>query len=124
VDGHLVTNVLPTTILTGAGVGLLFMPSVSIAMSDVTPSESGLASGLVNVAAQLGAAIGVATMATVSTAHTRHLLAQHVPVPQALTSGFRVAMVVAVGTTVSSLIAAIVLLRPREASSPDLAVEL
>jgi MFS family permease len=116
VDGHLATNILPTMILTGAGFGLLFMPSVSIALSDVTPRESGLASGLVNVALQLGAAIGVAALATVSTARTRHLLAQHVPGPLALTGGFRAAMVVAVGCTTSSLVAAVVLLRPRRAT--------
>jgi EmrB/QacA subfamily drug resistance transporter len=123
VDGQLATNILPTMILTGAGFGLLFMPSVSIAMSDVTPSESGLASGLVNVAVQLGAAIGVAALATVSTARTRRLLAEHASVPAALTGGFRVAMVVAAGCTASSLIAAIVLLRPRRATAVEPAAE-
>jgi EmrB/QacA subfamily drug resistance transporter len=121
VHGRVVSNVLPTMILMGAGFGLLFMPSVSIAMSDVTPRESGLASGLVNVAVQLGAAIGVAALATVSTARTKHLLAEHVPPPLALTGGFRAAMVVAVGCTTTSLVAAIVLLRPRRAGIADAA---
>jgi EmrB/QacA subfamily drug resistance transporter len=119
VDGRFVTNVLPTMILIGVGFGLLFMPSVSIALSDVTPSESGLASGLVNVAVQLGAAIGVAALATVSTARTSQLLAEQAPLPVALTGGFRVAMVVAAGCTATSLVAAIVLLRSHPAPGLD-----
>ncbi len=117
VDGQLGTNVLPTMILTGIGFGLLFMPSVSIAMSDVGPSESGLASGLVNVAVQLGAAIGVAALATVSTSRTRQLLSEHMALPVALTGGYRVAIVVAAGCTAASLVAAIVLLKSRPASA-------
>jgi MFS family permease len=113
VNAKYVTDILPTMILTGAGFGLLFMPSVSIAMSDVAPSEAGLASGLTNVAVQLGAAIGVAAMATVSTARTRQLLSEHKPVPVALTGGYRLALLVAAGCTTMSLLAAITLLRSR-----------
>jgi len=74
-DARYPVNILPTMILTGAGFGLLFMPTVQIAMSDVAPDESGLASGLVNVATQVGAAIGVAALATISLSRTQRLLA-------------------------------------------------
>ncbi len=110
VHGQFSTNVLPTMILNGAGFGLMVTPTALIAMSEVAPSESGLASGLVNVAVQVGAAIGIAILATVSTARTRQLLSEHVAVPVALTDGYRVAMVVAAGCTAASLVAAIVLL--------------
>ena len=112
-----VPDVLPTMLLNGAGFGLVFMPSVSIAMSDVGPSEVGPASGLVNMAVQLGAAIGVAALATVSASRTRQLLSEHMALPVALTGGYRVAIVVAVGCTAASLVAAIVLLKSRPASA-------
>ena len=115
VHGQFSTNVLPTMILNGAGFGLMVTPTALIAMSEVAPSESGLASGLVNVAVQVGAAIGIAILATVSTTRTRQLLSDHVAVPVALTDGYRVAMVVAAGCTAASLVAAIVLLRTRRA---------
>jgi MFS family permease len=117
VHGQFTSNVLPTMILNGTGFGLMVTPTSLIAMSEVAPSESGLASGLVNVAVQVGASIGIAVLATVSTTRTRQLLGDHVSVPVALTDGYRVAMVVAAGCTAASLVAAIVLLRPRRAKS-------
>jgi EmrB/QacA subfamily drug resistance transporter len=113
-DARYPVNVLPTMILTGAGFGLLFMPTVQIAMSEVAPEESGLASGLVNVAAQVGAAIGVAALATISLSRTQRLLAGHHSVPVALTGGYRLGLLIAAGCTTASLVAAIALLPPRQ----------
>jgi hypothetical protein len=114
-------DVLPTMVLNGAGVGLWFMPSVSIAMSDVGSAESGTASGLLNTAVQLGASIGVAVLASVSAARTVGLLAKHIPLADALTSGYRLGFLVAAGCTTCSLVAAWFLLgsrAPRTAESP------
>jgi EmrB/QacA subfamily drug resistance transporter len=107
-------NILPTMLLTGVGFGLMFMPSVSIAMSDVAPQEAGLASGLTNVAVQIGAAIGVAAIATLSTARTKHLLAEHQSVAISLAGGYRAGLLAAAGCTTASLLAAIFLLQPRQ----------
>jgi MFS family permease len=60
-----VTGILPTMLLFGTGAGLVFMPSVSIAMSEVAAHKAGVASGLANVVMQLGASIGVAAFATI-----------------------------------------------------------
>jgi MFS family permease len=117
-DANFATNILPTIILTGVGFGLLFMPSVSVAMSDVAPQEAGLASGLANVAIQIGAAIGVAALATISTSVTARLLSEHQPVTVAVAGGYRVSLLVAAACTTASLLAAILLLQPRRQVVP------
>ena len=48
VDGSFVVDVLPSMILLGLGAGMAFNPVLLAAMSDVEPSEAGLASGVVN----------------------------------------------------------------------------
>lgn len=108
-----VSGILPTMLLMGAGFGFVFMPSVSLAMSDVAASEAGVASGLANVAPQLGASIGVAALATISASRTALLISAHVPVRSALTSGYRIGFLVAAGCTATSLVLAVALLRPR-----------
>ncbi len=110
VHANFFRNILPAMILTGAGFGLVFMPSVSISMSDVGPSEAGVASGLANVAVQLGASIGVAALATVSTSRTRNLLDQHHTQFAALTGGYRIGMYAAAGFAATGFVLAIALL--------------
>jgi len=61
-NGSYVSAVLPSMVLIGLGASLVFMPSVTIAMSDAKPEESGLASGLTNVTLQIGSAFGVAVV--------------------------------------------------------------
>lgn len=66
VDEDYVTHVLPVTVLLGIGGGLAFPALMMLAMSDVQPSEAGLASGLVNTTAQVGGALGLAVLATLA----------------------------------------------------------
>ena len=72
VDGDYMTHVLPVMVLFGIGAGLAFPALMTLAMSDVEPSDAGLASGLVNTTAQVGGALGLAVLATLATdAHRR-----------------------------------------------------
>src|SRR6266550_3406715 len=64
VDGNFLVDVLPSMILLGFGAGIAFNPVLLAAMSDVEPSESGLASGLVNTSFMMGGALGLAVLAT------------------------------------------------------------
>jgi MFS family permease len=66
VDGSYVTDVLPTMVLLGVGAGLFFPALMTIAMASATPADAGLASGLVNTTAQVGGALGLAVLATLS----------------------------------------------------------
>ena len=58
VDGHFVTDILPSMILLGFGAGAALNPLLLAAMGDVEPSEAGLASGVVNTSFMMGGALG------------------------------------------------------------------
>jgi EmrB/QacA subfamily drug resistance transporter len=88
---HYAESILPATILIGFGIGLFFTPSVGLALANVAPSESGIASGLTNVSTQMAGSIGVALVATISASWTTHQLHQHVSSTAALASGFHLA---------------------------------
>lgn len=64
-DGYLISVALPM-VLVGAGQGLVFAPLTSAGIAGVAPREAGAASGLVNTAHQLGMALGLAVLVTVS----------------------------------------------------------
>lgn len=60
VGGHFAVDALPSMILLGFGTGIAFNPVLLAAMGDVDPSESGLASGIVNTSFMMGGALGLA----------------------------------------------------------------
>jgi MFS family permease len=110
------TDVLPSLLLNGIGFGLVVMPTITMVMSAVPPTDSGVASGVSNVSVQIGTAFGVAAMATVAASRTATLLAQHQHPAQALTDGYRLAFLVGAGCTAVSLLLALLLL---DAGSPQ-----
>ena len=69
-DGNYVVDVLPSQILTGLGMGLSMPAMMQLAMSGATPSDAGLASGLINTTVQVGGAIGLAVLATIASEKT------------------------------------------------------
>jgi EmrB/QacA subfamily drug resistance transporter len=105
--------VLPALAIGGVGGGFISAPNITLGMSGVRPDDTGLASGLINVALQMGAAIGVAVLATLSTTRTDHLLTTGVGAHEALTGGYRLGFVVATGCVVVAL-ALTTLLRSQE----------
>ncbi|HEX4584217.1 MAG TPA: DHA2 family efflux MFS transporter permease subunit, partial [Burkholderiaceae bacterium] len=64
VNGSFAPDVLPAMVLLGLGAGMGFNPVLLAAMSDVAPSESGLASGMVNTSFLIGGALGLAILAS------------------------------------------------------------
>ena len=66
VDGNYLTDLLPPLLLVGVGVGTSFPSLMTLAMSGASPSEAGLASGVVNTSMQVGGAIGLAVLATLA----------------------------------------------------------
>ena len=75
VDGNVVVDVLPGMILLGLGAGIAFNPLLLAAMSDVEPSEAGLASGVVNTSFMMGGALGLAILASLAASRSDTLLA-------------------------------------------------
>jgi EmrB/QacA subfamily drug resistance transporter len=112
VDGSYLVDVLPSAILVGAGVGVSFPSLMTLAMSGATPADAGLASGLVNTTAQVGAALGLAVLATVSATRTESLLADGESVATAMTGGYRLAFVIAAGLVIAAIAVAAAVLRP------------
>jgi hypothetical protein len=103
VHGSYVTDVLPTLVLLGIGVGLSFAALMTLAMSGATPSEAGLASGLVNTTAQVGGALGLAVLNTLAATRTHHLLAHGISNASALTSGYHLAYLVSGGLVIVAI---------------------
>jgi hypothetical protein len=79
-------------------------------MSVTTPSDSGVASGLANLTLQLGAALGLAVLASVSASVTTHLIGTGTAAASALTSGFHVAFLIGAGCQLLSLLLVLTLL--------------
>jgi hypothetical protein len=95
VDGDFAVDVLPSMILLGVGAGTAFNPVLLAAMSDVEPTEAGLASGLVNTSFMMGGALGLAVLASLAAARTDALVADGEGHIEALTGGYNVAFLVA-----------------------------
>jgi EmrB/QacA subfamily drug resistance transporter len=91
VDGSFVVDVLPPMLLLGLGAGIAFNPVLMAAMSDVAPSESGLASGIVNTSFMMGGALGLAVLASMAAARTDGLVAGGIEHLVALNSGYHLA---------------------------------
>ncbi len=87
--GNFTVNVLPSMILLGFGAGMAFNPVLLAAMSDVSPEQSGLASGMVNTSFMMGGALGLAVLASVAAARTSS--AHGASQVAALLSGYHVA---------------------------------
>jgi MFS family permease len=102
--------------LLGIGGGLAFPGLTVLAMARTTPADSGLASGLLQTTAQVGGALGLAVLATLSTSRTGELFGHGQAVASALSGGFHLAWAIAAGLGfVCFLIAAIVLRSERAA---------
>ncbi len=59
-------GLLGPMLVTGAGLGLAFMPATLVALSRVADRDAGLAASLPNVGQQVGGAIGLAVLGTVA----------------------------------------------------------
>src|SRR5262245_7384659 len=94
VDGNVYLDVIPPMILLGLGAGIAFNPMLLAAMSDVEPSESGLASGVVNTSFMMGGALGLAVLASLAASRTGTLLDDGEDTLTALTGGYHAAFLV------------------------------
>ena len=94
VQGNFVMHVLPGMLLLGIGAGMALNPVLLAAMSDVTQSESGLASGMVNTSFMMGGALGLAVLASLAAARTHALLASGSGTVDALNAGYHSAFIV------------------------------
>jgi len=111
VDGSFALHVLPGMALLGIGCGMAMNPVLLAAMSDVPPSESGLASGVVNTAFMMGGALGLAVLASLAAARTDRLLALGADSLAALNGGYHIAFAIGAVFAAAASLASAALLR-------------
>jgi EmrB/QacA subfamily drug resistance transporter len=117
VESRYAVDILPAMLLLGVGGGLSIPALMTLAMSGATPDDAGLASGLVNTTQQVGGALGLAVLATLSSSRTESLLADGQPAAVALTTGYRLAFGIGAVLVIGALVVTATLLRPRRAAS-------
>ena len=117
VDGNWAEHILPVMVLLGAGAGTAFPALMNLAMADVARNEAGLASGLVNTTAQVGAALGLAVLATVAASRTDGLIENGESTATALNSGYHLAFWIGAGLVLLAIAVAVVVLKPEPAQA-------
>ncbi|WP_433164642.1 DHA2 family efflux MFS transporter permease subunit [Kribbella sp. CA-247076] len=128
VDGNYFVHVLPVLALLGFGGGICFPALMGLSMADVKPEDAGLASGLIGTTAEVGAALGLAVLATLSATRTAGLEAAGAAPLDALTSGYHLAFGIAAAIVAAAVVIACTLMRPAKqpvevAEEEDLALE-
>jgi EmrB/QacA subfamily drug resistance transporter len=121
VDGSYVVDIVPMSVLLGLGAGMAFPALMNLGMSGATPQDAGLASGLVNTTVQVGGALGLAVLATLSATRSDSLAASGHSTAVALTGGYHLAFLIGFALVVAAIVVAFAVLRsPAAAEAPAL----
>jgi len=106
------TDILPATLVMGAGGGLTLPGVATVGMSAATQQDSGLASGLLNTTQQVGGALGLAVLTSAAAARTELSIQAGSPAASALTDGYRLAFGIGAALVLGAVIVAVIALRP------------
>jgi EmrB/QacA subfamily drug resistance transporter len=117
VEGRYFSDLFPAYVLGGAGLAFAFVPITIASLAGVSPSDAGVASGLINTSRQIGGAIGLAAVSAIAATSTSTYVDAHPGVaptsPVALDHGFQTALYVLTGVLVVGVLIAGGLVRPR-----------
>jgi sugar phosphate permease len=111
VDTAYASHVLPSLLLVGFGLGLIFAPSIATATLGVERRDSGVASAMVSTSQQIGGSIGTALLSTLAAAAATGFVTDHGAAPDVLrqaavegyVTGFRwAAAIFALGAVVTA----------------------
>jgi len=103
----------------GLGAGTSFLPLLTMGMSDTPARDAGLASGIINVSVQLFGAIGLASLGTIATDHTKSLTTAGHSLASALTGGYHLSYLVAAIAVGVGVIASFLVLRSPAAAAQE-----
>jgi EmrB/QacA subfamily drug resistance transporter len=123
VDGNYFRDVFPVMIILAFGIGVSFPALMTLAMSGATQADAGLASGLVNTTAQVGGALGLAVLATLSTTRTEHLAKAGKSTAESLVGGYHLAFIIAAALVAAAFVVAGTVLEPVKQSEAAVAPE-
>jgi EmrB/QacA subfamily drug resistance transporter len=117
VDGTFAADVLPASLVAAAGLGFSFVPVTIAAVTGMRDEDAGLASGLINTSQQIGGALGLAILSTISISRTDDVMAQahgaRDSLPRALTEGFHSAFTAGAGFAILGVVLALVMIKGR-----------
>jgi EmrB/QacA subfamily drug resistance transporter len=99
-------DVLPTLLVMGVGMGLIFAPAMSTATYGVQALDAGVASATVNAMQQVGGSVGTAVLSTIATGAVGRI-----PTAVAIVHGYTLAFWAAAGLFAVGALAAMVLFR-------------
>jgi EmrB/QacA subfamily drug resistance transporter len=111
-------NILPSLLIMGVGMGMIFAPAMSNATLGVAPADAGVASATVNASQQVGGSVGVALLSTLSASAVTSYLSGAGAHPtsallaQATTHGYSTAYLWAAGIFALGAVVAATLFRP------------
>jgi EmrB/QacA subfamily drug resistance transporter len=112
--GAYVTHVLPGLLVIGVGMGCIFAPAIGTATLGVEVRETGVASAMVNTSQQVGGAVGLALLSTLSASAATHYARVHQRLPGlaavAAVHGYATGFAVAAGIFATGLVLALLIL--------------
>ncbi|WSY40445.1 DHA2 family efflux MFS transporter permease subunit [Embleya sp. NBC_00888] len=115
-DGTYLTDVLPAMLLL-TGFGLAIPALTTLGMSGATAEDAGVVGGLFNTTQQVGGALGLAVLNTLSSAKAERLVAEGTSTPEALTGGYTLAFGIGAGLIAAAIVLTLLVLRsPRRES--------
>jgi EmrB/QacA subfamily drug resistance transporter len=117
VNGSYAVDLAPGFVIAGLGLGFSFVPVQIASLVGVTHERAGVASGLINTSQQVGGALGVAILSTITFTQVNSYVKDHATGPpsqslqaHALVSGFHYAFLVGAAMAVIGLVASITLI--------------
>jgi EmrB/QacA subfamily drug resistance transporter len=111
-DGHFAVDMLPAMFLYGIGGGLCFPALTTLALSGASPGESGMISGLLGTAYQVGGAVMLAVLSAVAAGHAASRLALGDAAAAAASAGYQLAFLIAGILVVAAIPIAALAARP------------
>lgn len=122
------TQILPAFILLSLGAGMSFVCLTIAATTGVPPTESGLASSLINSAQQIGGSLGLAIFASVASSRTIQVLHQSpiidkTTIASATLQGYHTAFYVGAGFAIAASVISTLLIREHKIFSPETEVQ-
>jgi len=122
-----VAGVLPSEIVMSVGLGLVFVPLSSLALSGIASRDAGVASAILNTTNQLSGALGVALLNTLYASALTNYLTSHRPGPGGVRAyqfagflyGYRITFIVGGCLLALVLLVILLLINVREDNIPS-----
>ncbi|WP_189335378.1 MFS transporter [Actinoplanes ianthinogenes] len=115
-DSSIFTVLIPASVVTGAGIGIVATTATSIGVRGIDSSEAGIGSAMLTAGGQVGGALGLAVLATVAATTTRHAAAGGHTMREALTTGYLAGFAIAVGLYLLCVLITFLTVRPATAA--------